>query len=553
MLKSIFIKNFALIDELSIDFDDKLNIITGETGAGKSIIIDAIDAVLGARGSKDYIKEGEEKAIIELILTSNNPKIAEFLEQNGIDNLEEIIFSREITPQSSRSRINGTLVTQNILQELKNFLIDIHSQHQTYKYLQPKTHIYLLDNYGDDEHLSLIEKYQKLYKELLSTKRTLKEKSAQNQGIEKRLDFLKFQIEEIEKAEIEDVDEFEKLKMEREKIINAKELKDISYNSYYALYAQDGSIISTLSSIENKLIKAGRIDETLSKMADNIAESSALLEDVASELRNYAENLSMDEYRLEILEDRISLLEKLRRKYGNTLTEILQQLEFFQKEYEEIEHADENLKELEEKISNLEKQTDNLAKNLTEKRMILAEKLENLIENELHFLSMPKAQFKILVEKKEKDYLGMDEIEFLISANAGESPKPLAKIASGGEIARVMLAIKSIFAKSDNLNTVIFDEIETGISGKALQCVADKMEDLAGSHQIICITHQPIIAAKADKHLHVEKYQDVSTHVDIKTLDLDEKIEILAQIAGGTSSEEGMAFVKNLLANKKLR
>lgn len=553
MLKSIFIKNFALIDELSIDFDDKLNIITGETGAGKSIIIDAIDAVLGARGSKDYIKEGEEKAIIELILTSNNPKIAEFLEQNGIDNLEEIIFSREITPQSSRSRINGTLVTQNILQELKNFLIDIHSQHQTYKYLQPKTHIYLLDNYGDDEHLSLIEKYQKLYKELLSTKRTLKEKSAQNQDIEKRLDFLKFQIEEIEKAEIEDVDEFEKLKMEREKIINAKELKDISYNSYYALYAQDGSIISTLSSIENKLIKAGRIDETLSKMADNIAESSALLEDVASELRNYAENLSMDEYRLEILEDRISLLEKLRRKYGNTLTEILQQLEFFQKEYEEIEHADENLKELEEKISNLEKQTDNLAKNLTEKRMILAEKLENLIENELHFLSMPKAQFKILVEKKEKDYLGMDEIEFLISANAGESPKPLAKIASGGEIARVMLAIKSIFAKSDNLNTVIFDEIETGISGKALQCVADKMEDLAGSHQIICITHQPIIAAKADKHLHVEKYQDVSTHVDIKTLDLDEKIEILAQIAGGTSSEEGMAFVKNLLANKKLR
>ena len=277
------------------------------------------------------------------------------------------------------------------------------------------------------------------------------------------------------------------------------------------------------------------------------------MEDVASELRNYAENLSMDEYRLEILEDRISLLEKLRRKYGNTLTEILQQLEFFQKEYEEIEHADENLKELEEKISNLEKQTDNLAKNLTEKRMILAEKLENLIENELHFLSMPKAQFKILVEKKEKDYLGMDEIEFLISANAGESPKPLAKIASGGEIARVMLAIKSIFAKSDNLNTVIFDEIETGISGKALQCVADKMEDLAGSHQIICITHQPIIAAKADKHLHVEKYQDVSTHVDIKTLDLDEKIEILAQIAGGTSSEEGMAFVKNLLANKKLR
>lgn len=553
MLKSIFIKNFALIDELSIDFDERLNIITGETGAGKSIIIDAIDAVLGARGAKDYIKEGEEKAVIELVLASDNPKVSDFLEQNSIDILEEIILSREITAQSSRSRINGTLVTQNVLQELKNFLIDIHSQHQTYKYLQPKTHIQLLDNYGDREHFQLIEKYEKLYGELLSAKRDFKEKSAQNFDIEKRLDFLKFQIDEIESAEIEDTTEFEKLKAEREKIINAKDLKDLSYGSYYALYSQDNSVISTLSSIESKILKACRFDESLNKIVDNIAESTAILEDVASELRNYAENLSMDEYRLEVLEERISLLEKLRRKYGNTLEEILAQLEDFRQEYNEIEHADENLKELEEKINILEKETDILASNLSEKRHILAQKLENLIENELHFLSMPKAKFKIDIKTSSKSATGIDEIEFLISANAGESPKPLAKIASGGEIARVMLAIKSIFAKSDNLNTVIFDEIETGISGKALQCVADKMDDLACHHQIICITHQPIIAAKADKHLHVEKYQDNSTYVTITTLDNQQQIEVLCQIAGGTKTEEGMAFVKNLLALKKPR
>ena len=205
---------------------------------------------------------------------------------------------------------------------------------------------------------------------------------------------MKFQIDEIESAEIEDTTEFEKLKAEREKIINAKDLKDLSYGSYYALYSQDNSVISTLSSIESKILKACRFDESLNKIVDNIAESTAILEDVASELRNYAENLSMDEYRLEVLEERISLLEKLRRKYGNTLEEILAQLEDFRQEYNEIEHADENLKELEEKINILEKETDILASNLSEKRHILAQKLENLIENELHFLSMPKAKFK---------------------------------------------------------------------------------------------------------------------------------------------------------------
>jgi DNA repair protein RecN (Recombination protein N) len=444
------------------------------------------------------------------------------------------------------------MVTQNILQELKNILIDIHSQHQTYTYLQPKTHIYLLDEYGNNEHKMILEAYQATYKELFSEKKEFAEKSQQNIDIEKKIDFLKFQIAEIEQAEITDTEEFETLKTEREKIVNANELKELTYSSYYALYGQDSSILSILGNLENKLIKASNFDKELSKIADNISESAEILKATSDELRNYSENLSCEPYRLEQIEDRLNLLDKLRRKYGATLEDILERLENFKIELESIKNADENLKFLEEKIKNLEEKSDSLAKKLSISRQNLAQNLSQLIEFELHQLAMPNAKFKVNIDSVEKNSLGIDSLEFLISANSGESPKSLAKIASGGEISRVMLAIKAIFAKSDSINTVIFDEIDTGISGQTLQAVADKMKLLSASHQIICITHQPIIAAAADKHLHVEKHQDLlSTKVVVKTLNFEERVEILSRIAGGEINESSVAFARELLGKKR--
>lgn len=552
MLKSIFIKDFTLIDELNLDFDARLNILTGETGAGKSIIIDAIDAALGARANKDIIKEGKEKASIELILQSENIFVKKFLEQNGIDFDTELVLYREITASTTRSRVNGIMVTQNILQELKNLLIDIHSQHQTYTYLQPKTHINLLDDYGNSEHKATLNTYQNTYKEFFSAKKEFAEKKQQNKDIAQKIDFLKFQIDEIEQAEITDTEEFETLKTEREKIINSKELKELTYGSYYSIYGQDASILSTLSQIETKLIKASNFDKELSKIADSIAESTIILKDASEELRNYSENLSCDPYKLEQIEERLNLLDKLRRKYGATLSGILESLEIFQKELESIENADNNLKLLEEKITLLEEKSNSLASELSTSRQKLAKKLSEMIENELHQLAMPNAKFKVNIEQIEKNSMGIDNIEFLISANPGESLKPLAKIASGGEISRVMLAIKAIFAKSDSVNTVIFDEIDTGISGPTLQSVAEKMKLLSESHQIICITHQPIIAAVANKHLHVEKHQDsLSTKVEVKTLDFEGRVEILSRIAGGEANESSKAFARELLEKNK--
>lgn len=548
MLKSIFIKDFTLIDELEVNFDSKMNILTGETGAGKSIIIDAIDAALGSRASKDLIKEGKEKASIELVLESQNPLVAKFLEEAGIDFDGEIILYREITQSATRSRVNGVMVTQNILQELKNLLIDIHSQHQTYKYLQPKTHIELLDEYGDKSHKELVLEYRKTYRDFLDTKKEFAEKTARNIDIEKKSDFLRFQIEEIENAEIKDLQEFETLKNEREKLVNAQELKELTYSSYYTIYGQDASLLSSLSTIESKLVKASKFDSAIENSAENIAESIAILRDVADGLRDYSDNLSYDPYKLEQIEERINLLDKLRRKYGATLEGILESLEKFHEELDSVENADKNLKILEEKIAELDLKTDTLGQKLSDSRKKLAQELSNLIEHELHDLAMPNARYSVNIELKEKDFSGKDDVEFLFSANIGESLKSLVKIASGGEISRVMLALKAVFAKSDSVNTVIFDEIDTGISGATLQSVAEKMKKLSASHQIICITHNPIIAAAADKHLHVEKHQDLlSTKVSIKELSFDSRVEILAKIAGGEENESSKAFARELL------
>lgn len=550
MIKSIFIKNFTLIDKLHLNFDKRLNVITGETGSGKSIIIGAVDIVLGERASKEVIKTGEEKAFIEMVLEVDDKNILDFIKNNDID-LEfdnEIIISREITQNATKTRINGVLVTQSFMQELRHMLIDIHSQHQTYKYLNPKTHIHLLDNYGDSGHQQLVEDYKEKYSQLLKLRNDYKNKTENLEATRSQIDFLKFQIEEIENAKITDINEYDELKKQREVIVNTESLKEVSYGGYYALYDSENSIISLLDSIERNLTKASNLDERLAPLAENIANSSISLKETADELRSYSENLETNAQLLEEIEERINLLDKLRRKYGSTLEQILENYEKYKSQLDEIEISDEKILELEKHIKQTEEETDKLAQKISENRQTLAMHLSKLVKQEIHSLEMPRADFKIEVNKTEKNQNGADEVEFLIITNPGEPFKPLSKIASGGEISRIMLALKSIFAKSDKINTVIFDEIDTGISGKASQAVAEELVKLSSDHQILCITHQPIIAAMGHKHFYVQKIQEENTTtVEVSTLSEEGRVKTLSWLAGGNLSEDSKNFAQKLL------
>lgn len=552
MITNLYIKNFALIDELELNLNRGLNILAGETGAGKSIIIDAIDAAFGARISKEQIKSGEKKAIIELTVKLSDEFNFELLKENEIE-LEDqntLNISREITTTSSKSRVNGVIVTQSYIQNIRKYLIDIHSQHETYTYINPKTHLSLLDEYGNNLHKTILSEFKALYREYDYRKKQLEQIKAGLKEKKQKIDFLNFQIEEILSAKIKNPTELDELNKEREILINAEELKNTSYESYKFIYGKENSIIDILSSIEKKINKITRYDETLETVSQAISSAKIELKDVAETLMDYSENIEADTYKLEQTEERINLLEKLTRKYGPELNDVIENFNNFQKELDEITISDEEISKLEKELNITIENLFKKSEELTLSRKGLAKTLSSLIQQEIIKLEMPQARFLIQLQKKEQISLdGFDEVEFMISTNPGEDLKPLAKVASGGEISRVMLGMKTVFARADKVNTVIFDEIDTGISGKTSQAVAEELASLSTSHQILCITHQPIIAAMSDEHLFVEKVQTAdSTKVTVKELNKEEKIKALAKLASGSeTNEESVKFAQNLL------
>lgn len=551
MIKSLYIKNFTIIDEIEVLFNRGLNILTGETGAGKSILIDAIDTAFGARASKELIKTGAQKATIELSIELSDSFPISVLEENGIE-LEDdtLIISREISQSGTKSRINGTLVNQTFVQNIREYLIDIHSQHETYTYIQPKTHIHLLDNYGDAAHQKAISDYRESYSQYSKIQKQLNSLQSQSTNNEQRVDFLKYQITEIESAKLDNDNEYETLMDERGILLNSEELKELTYVSYDTLYGQDSSIIDALNSIETKLLRAADYDKSLAEVAEIISTSSINLREASDILRHYSDRLETDPQRLEEVEDRIDLLDKLRKKYGPSIEDVKNNLQKFEEELSSIDCSDEKMLMLKKQCTELKEKTLHLAKSLTNSRRSLAEVLSAHIQNELIKLEMPRVKFSISVEEIEELLPnGKDNVEFLISANQGEPLRPLAKIASGGEVSRVMLAIKSIFAKSDKVNTVIFDEIDTGISGRTSQSVGEALANLAASHQILCITHQPIIAAMADEYLYIEKVQTESTTtISVKNLNTEEKVLAVSRLASGSAVDtESVQFAQRLV------
>lgn len=548
MIKQIKLKDYILIDELCANFDNRLNIITGETGAGKSIILNAIDLVFSSRVSKDVIKTGCDKASIEITLENTKHDLSKLFEENGIDNLgSEIIISKEITQNSVRSRINGTLVNQELLKSLRTLFVDIHSQHQTYTFLQPQYHINLLDSYGREDYGALLDVYKTKYIEYQTLLTALETAKSSANATESQIDFLKFQINEIEEANIQSVTEEDELNQELEVLENAEKLKELTGSSYWAINGDDGSILEALAKIKVDISKAAGFDSSLEEVNQQFVDAVENLKDLSSTLREYSQNLDNDTERLNEIQERLFIFDKLKRKYGGTLESVLQNYEQFSNELSTIEFSTQNIDKLEQEISKSKSELTEIASKITENRSNYAQVLSVLIQDKLAVLELPKARFEIKITPKELGQNGADNVEFMISTNVSEDLKPLAKVASGGEISRVMLAIKSIFAQNDDIDTVIFDEIDTGISGKATQSVADEIVELSKSHQVIVITHQAIIASKANKHFYVRKSQEDETKVEVYVLTGDNRIKALAELAGGTINEQSIEFAKSLL------
>ena len=548
MLSKIFIKNYILIDELELDLADGLNIITGETGAGKSILINAIDIAFGAKTGKEVIKNNADKAIIELTLLNKKQDLSSLFDEYGIDdNGEEIILSREITQTGSRSRINGCLVNQEFMRKFRELFIDIHSQHQTYSFLQPKYHIILLDAYAKNTCGAMLEIYRKEYNHYKDLEAKLEELKNSADKTEEQIDFLKFQVNEIDEAQIKSAEEDEELNNELSVLENVEKLKDLTGSSFWSISGDDGSILDTLIQIKSNLTKASGMDNSLEDSESRIIEAIEVLKDVSSSLREYSSALEYDEERINSIQERLFMLDKLKHKYGGTLEKVMEQGEKLRKELDSIEFSTQNIEELEKEIVEEEKKLELLAGEISEERKNYAQVLSGLIIEKLEKLELPKVKFEIHFDRTELSPNGFDKVEFLISTNISEGLKPLAKVASGGEISRVMLAIKTIFAQSDNIDTVIFDEIDTGISGKTSQAVADEVKELSKYMQIIMITHQAIIASKSDKHFYVKKTQDGKTSVDISVLEDNAKLKAIAELAGGEVTEESLKFAKTLM------
>ena len=549
MLSKIFVKNYILIDELELDFADGLNIITGETGAGKSILINAIDIAFGAKTGKEVIKNNADKAIIELTLVNKKQNLSDLFEEYGIDNNgDEIILSREITQTGSRSRVNGCLVNQEFMRKFRELFIDIHSQHQTYSFLQPKYHIILLDAYAKNTCGTMLDNYRTEYNHYKDLIAKLEDLQNSADKTEEQIEFLKFQVNEIDEAQIKSENEDEELNNELSVLENVEKLKDLTGSSFWSISGDDGSILDALIQIKSNLAKATGMDNSLEDSESRIIETIEMLKEVSSSLREYSSALEFDEERINSIQERLFLLDKLKHKYGGTLEKVMTQGEKLRTELDSIEFSTQHIEELEKEILEKKKKLELLAGEISEERKNYAQVLSGLIVEKLEKLELPKVKFDIHFEKTELTSNGFDKVEFLISTNISEELKPLAKVASGGEISRVMLAIKTIFAQSDNIDTVIFDEIDTGISGKTSQAVADEVKELSKYMQIIMITHQAIIASKSDKHLYVKKTQDGRTSVDISVLEGENKLKAIAELAGGEVTEESLNFAKTLMS-----
>ena len=556
MLTQLHIENIAVIEKADIEFGKGLTVLTGETGAGKSIIVDSLGAVLGARTSRELVRTGADKGLVSAVFESNNAD--EWLKDNDIDPEDEIIIQRRISADGKNScRVCGTPVSVSQLRELGALLLDIHGQNDGRQLMDEANHLAYLDGYGD--YGETIDRFKSAYADYKACKKEIQRLSMDEIEKERMADSLQYQIDELEKAQLK-VGEEEELTAKRDLLRNSEKLTEALNGAYNALYAADQNAQSLTDEASALIGRAAVIADDLRETADIIENASSLLFDASERIRDFRDSLEFSPEEYDNIESRLSLIKKLRRKYNMDEEAMLAHLDDCRRKLSELEYAGDMLiklnKQLEKYVDNCKK----IAAELSEKRRAAAESLEKRIVSELKDLSMPSVRFSVSVEPLESDVgfdaTGADDVKFLISANAGEALGRISKIASGGELSRIMLAMKTVFSKNDPIETMVFDEIDTGVSGIAAQRVGEKMSDLSRGKQVLCITHLPQIAAIADNHDLIEKTErNGRTYTEVRELDRKGRALELARMHGGDNiSELTLASAEEqLLAADKYR
>lgn len=549
MLSQLFIKNIAVIESASIDFENGFNVFTGETGAGKSILIDAINAVLGGRTSRDLVRTGASKAFVSAVFSDISPKVKNILEELGYDSDEDdLLISREISSEGKNiCKINARPATVSALKQLSCALIDVHGQHDSAILQNPELHIGYIDAYGNTS--SELLSYAESYKAMKETERAIKKISMDDSDKEARIDLLKYQIGEIESAAIEEGEEEELLALSK-RIKSSENIMELVSGTVAALDGDDGSE-GALEELEAVIKNAQQLAEYFPDFAgisEKFKSSYYELEEFANDVKNCADELDFDPNLQNRTEKRLDEIFRLKRKYGGSVEAMFEYYDKAKNELDGIEFSEERLEKLNKEYAVLKKAAEEKASVLTQKRLDAAKSFEHAVMNELSYLNMPNVRFSVNFEHTDYSESGCDNIEFYIATNAGEPLKPLAKIASGGELSRIMLSIKNVLADKDEVGTLIFDEVDTGISGAAAQKVGKKLKQVSKGRQIICVTHLAQVAAFADNHLLISKAtENERTFTSVTSLDKEGRICELARIMGGEITDSLKNSAKELL------
>ena len=537
MLSLLHIENIAVIERSEISFDAGFNVLTGETGAGKSIVIDAISAILGERAYRDMIRTGANKASVRAVFT-DVPQYPWF-EENGVEYDPETVIQREIYLDGKNvCRVNGSLVSVSILRKLGIQLINIHGQHDSASLFDEANHLAFLDDFSENQGLRKV--YSDQYGLVDDLRRQIQRISMDEGEKLRRMETLRYQITEIEKAELE-AGEDEALESRRKVLQNAEKLSDGIHTAVECLYGSDDSdgAASLLAEAERELGRLSRYTDAFAELHDKVTDLMYQVQDVAEEVRDAQDDLSYSADELEQIESRLDVIHRLRRKYGASCENILEYLEKAKQELDEIEFADDHLEKLKKKLAAAEKNAWDAALVLRKNRKEAAVQLSQRILSELAQLDMPRVQFSCEFSELDLTPGGADAVAFYMSANAGEALKPMSKVASGGELARIMLAMKNVLAEQDRVPTLIFDEVDTGVSGRAAQKVAVKLHSVSRNKQVLCVTHLPQIAAMGDTHMLIAKSErDGRTYTTVTPLDLDGRKLELARIIGGANITE---------------
>ena len=554
MLLEISIKNFAIIEAISLNFEKGMTVLTGETGAGKSIIIDAMNMMLGARATTDVIRHGAPKAEIEgLFSVENSHALQMIFDEQGIELGDEIIIRREILQNGrSVSRVNGQMVNLSVLRSIGQYLVDIHGQHDQEELMRPQLHIQMLDGFGDADFLELKQAYQtnfdayrKMRKQLLEIKKNQEEHKA-------RIEMLEFQMAEIESASLQPGEDL-KLNQERDKLLNHKNIADTLTNAYTMLDNEEFSSLANVRSAMNDMESLEEYDVEYREISTSLSESYYVLEDVTKRLEDIIENLDFDGNRLMQIESRLDLIHAITRKYGGNVDDVLMYFAKITEEYNLLTGNHLSSDDMEAELKKLEVSLVDLATKLASARHNLAQQLEIEIQQELKDLYMDKARFQVQFTKGKFTREGNESVEFYISTNPGEDFKPLVKVASGGELSRLMLAIKSAFSRKEGKTSIVFDEVDTGVSGRVAQAIAQKIHKIGQHGQVLAISHLPQVIAIADYQFFIEKISnDHSTVSTVRLLTVEERVEEVAKmLAGENVTEAALSQARELLQSKE--